>query len=328
VKERAPKVSVCIPVYNGAKYLGEAINSTLNQTFSDFELIIVDDCSTDGSDLIVSTFSDNRLRFFKNPTRLGLAQNWNRCLEVSRGEYVYIFHQDDVMLSQNLEKKVRVLDQNPSVGLVFSQAQVVDSQRDPIRKYSENGVRDGVLPGLRFFEQFFLQPNVICCPSVLVRKSCYEKLGGFDKRLSFACDCEMWMRISLFFDIAYLDETLLNYREHDENESRNFYDHVSNLKENFLYRILLLDKFPQQVPSSEDVRRRIQRNYSEQALNLANHHYSHRRYDTAKALLKFSAESYRPIITEDRFVRLAAKLLLGEQATHWVSGAKRALQRQ
>ena len=328
MKERARKVSVCIPVYDGAKYLAEAITSTLNQTLADFELIIVDDSSTDGSDLIVNAFSDSRLKFLKNPNRLGLAKNWNKCVELSRGEYVCIFHQDDVMLPLNLEKKARILDDNPSVGLVFSQAQIIDRQGAPIRKFSENDPNDGgVQDGLKFFERWFLELNVICCPSVLVRKSCYEKLGGFDSRLPFTCDWEMWMRICLFHNIGYLSEPLLDYREHDGNESLNFYDHTENLKQHFLAKTVLLDRFPGQVPRCKEMRARMRREYGEKALSLAAHHYSHGRYDMAKALIQFSAEAYRPIITNDRFIRLGAKLVLGVQGTRWVTDAKAILQR-
>jgi glycosyltransferase involved in cell wall biosynthesis len=326
-KPQTPKVSICIPTYNGARYVGKAVSSVLDQTFADFELIVIDDCSSDNSVSEVSMFRDDRLRLVKNSNRLGLTQNWNQCLRLSRGEYIQIFHQDDVMLPQNLEKKVAVLNENKSVGLVFSQAEVIDGEEQSVRAFSDQTIlSEGIQVGKDFFDRFFLQPNVICCPSVMVRKSCYELLGAFDARLSFACDFEMWMRISLFFDIAYLDEPLINYREHDQNESRNFYDHVDNLREKFLSRILLLDKFPQQVSNSRDMRVRIRRDYSEQALSLANHLYSHKRYDAAKALLKFSRESYRPIVFKDRFIRLTTKLLLGEQGTRWVMSAKRARQ--
>lgn len=323
----APKVSVCIPVCNGEKFLRDAIVSVLNQTFTGFELIIVDDCSTDGSEGIVRSFADDRLRFARNPERLGLVDNWNKCLELSRGDYVCIFHHDDVMMPANLQRKVAVMDAHPTVGLVFSQAQVIDEKGNPVRLFSgDQRLRNGVLGGLNFFQQFFLEPNVICCPSVMVRTVCYENVGRFDKRLSFACDCEMWMRSCLFYDLAYIDEPLLKYREHDANESRKFYDHLPLLKEKLLFRTILIDKFPERVPQARALRRKIERDYSEQALDLANHHYSNRRYETAKALLKFSAAAYRPIIAEDRFIRLSTKLLLGERTTKLVAQAKQALQ--
>ncbi|HEY8223911.1 MAG TPA: glycosyltransferase [Pyrinomonadaceae bacterium] len=327
VEDLKRKVSVCIPTFNGAAYLSEAITSVLNQTLTDFELIVVDDCSSDSTETVVKSFQDDRLTYYKNSTRLGLVGNWNRCLELAKCEYVSIFHQDDVMAPENLGEKIRVLDEHPSVGLVFSQAQIVDGRGNPTRMFSGNTEIDNLQDGMGFFEQFFLKPNVICCPSVLVRKSCYEKLGRFDARLSYTCDCEMWMRICLFFDIAYIKEPLLKYREHDRNESRNFYDHVKNLKEHLLFRILILDKFPQRIPAARELRRSVRREYSQQALSLANHHYSHGRFDSAKALLKFSAEAFGPIVKQDRFIRLSTKLLLGKQATEWTTRARRALQR-
>jgi glycosyltransferase involved in cell wall biosynthesis len=327
VSVQVPKVSICIPVYDGAKFLAEAIHSTLNQTLTDFELIVVDDCSTDGSDEIVRSLTDERLTSVRNAERLGLVGNWNKCLGLARGEYLYVFHQDDVMLPGNVQAKVKLLDANSSVGFVFSRTEFINDQGRPLETtFQSAAISNGVHDGRQFFDRYFLQPNVICCPSVMVRKSCYEKLGGFDSRLAYACDHEMWMRICLFYDVAYIDEALLQYREHDGNESRSFYDHLSNLKENFLSRMFLLDKFAQEIPRAKELRRQIERDYSGQALSLANHHYSHGRYSTASALLKFAAQSYKPIVAQEQFIRLSTKLLLGEQGTEWATRAKRALQ--
>lgn len=325
MSHQSAKVSICLPVYNGAKFLAQAIRSTLDQSFSDFELLVVDDASRDGSDEIVSSFSDKRLTLHRNAERLGLVGNWNKCLGLAGGEYVYIFHQDDVMLPGNVQAKVQLLDANPSVGFVFSRTELIDDQGRSIKATSESpAITDGVHRGRQFFDSYFLQPNVICCPSVMVRKSCYENLGGFDSRLAYACDYEMWMRLCLFHDVAYIDDALLQYREHDGNESRSFHDHLSILKENFLSRMFLLDKFAQEIPRAEELRRQVERDYSAQALSLANHHYSHGRYSSASALLKFAARSYRPIVTDEQFVRLSTKLLLGEQGTEWATRAKRA----
>jgi glycosyltransferase involved in cell wall biosynthesis len=326
--DRLPRVSICIPVYNGSRYLTEAIRSTLTQDFDDFELLLVDDCSNDGSDEIARSFSDPRLKFHRNRERLGLVNNWNQCLALARGEYVGIFHQDDVMLPGNIATKVSILDQHPAVGLVFSHAEMIDGDGRKLSTSAERQLPDGVQSGEDFFQDYFLQPNVICCPSVIARKVCYEQLGGFDARLSYACDWEMWLRICLNFDVAYISQALIKYREHDANESRKFHSHLSTLKENFLSRILLLEKFPQRIARSKELQVELERDYSQQALELANHHYSHGRYTTASALLKFAAKAYKPVVTEERFMRLSAKLLLGERGTRLAMRAKRALQSQ
>jgi len=115
-----PKVSVCIPTYNCGNFLSHAIDSVLNQTFTDYELIICDNASIDDTEEIVKSYSDRRIRYFRNPTNLGMVGNWNRCIEKSTGKHVYILHADDLMLPENLDEKVRILDSNHSVGLVHS----------------------------------------------------------------------------------------------------------------------------------------------------------------------------------------------------------------
>ena len=112
------KVSVCIPSHNGADFLPQAIESVLAQTFTDFELVVVDDSSDDASVAIARSFDDPRLRLHANPARLGLVGNWNRCVELARGEYIYLFHQDDVMEPDNLARKSSFLDEHPSAGFV------------------------------------------------------------------------------------------------------------------------------------------------------------------------------------------------------------------
>jgi glycosyltransferase involved in cell wall biosynthesis len=325
--ERKPRVSICIPVYNGANYLDEAIRSILEQTFADFELIIVDDCSTDGSLQIVRSFSDDRLRFKKNTEHSGLVKNWNKCIELSRTEYVYIFHQDDVMLPHNLEKKVEALDANPRMGLVFSQYYEIDANGNVVSKYPANeSDRDRIQNGLKSFAKLFSGTNIICCPTVLARRECYEKLGGFDSRLPLTCDWEMWMRISLFYELGYVDEPLLKYRWHDGNETIKFMDNVKGLKQNFLAKSLILDKFSERIPRSKELRTTVKREHAHEAVSQASHHFAKDQHDVAKAFLRFSLELNPLIVTNYRFIRLAAKLALGEQGTKRLRQTKAILQ--
>src|SRR5262249_26443707 len=110
MSSRGPKVSVCLPVYNGANYLAESMTSVLTQTYEDYRLIVADNCSTDATPDIVAGFKDRRIVYHRNAANLGLVGNHNRCLELAGGEYVCIWHHDDVMLPTNLEEKVGTLD--------------------------------------------------------------------------------------------------------------------------------------------------------------------------------------------------------------------------
>ena len=123
-----PRVSVCIPVRNGADYIAECLESVLAQTFGDFELLVVDNCSTDDTETIVRRYTDRRLRYIRNAKNLGLVGNANRCLQLASSEYVGLFHHDDVMLPENLARKVSVLDAHPGVGFVHSNVLLIDQK--------------------------------------------------------------------------------------------------------------------------------------------------------------------------------------------------------
>jgi glycosyltransferase involved in cell wall biosynthesis len=221
-----PKVSVCIPVYNAGEYLRSAISSVLTQCFTDFELIIVDDCSTESTETIVAEFDDARLSFHRNSQNLGLVGNWNRCLELTRGEYITIFHQDDVMFPNNLNRQVAMLNETSTIGFVYPNIRRIDAAGQVIGGHWLPGLTqpeaDTILPGEAIFEAVAAYGNIIPCPAVVVRRECYERLGTFDARIPFATDLEMWMRIAANYDAGYLADPLVAHRVHPEQETAKF----------------------------------------------------------------------------------------------------------
>ena len=288
------KVSVCIPTYNGAEYVGAALTSVLEQTVSDFELIVVDDCSTDGTEDVVRSISDPRLRYFKNTERLGLVGNWNRSYELSSGRYVSIFHQDDVMAPDNIEQKVRALDENPSVGFVYSNVHQIDAQGKLLSEwwyFKPEPDENGVCPGGDFFETLLSGPNIVCCPSAMVKRECFERLGGFDPRLPFTADWEMWLRIALHYDVAYLVEPLVKYRRHDGMETRNFVE-ARELESYYRAKSLALEKYPELVREVRAKRSKLDQEHMDLALKRARQHFRQEQYDEAKQYLGFAARIY------------------------------------
>ncbi|NLJ19748.1 MAG: glycosyltransferase, partial [Bacteroidales bacterium] len=125
------KVSIVLSSYNHEKYIKKAIDSALNQTFSDFELIIWDDASSDTSWQIISSYTDPRIRAFRNEKNLGGGNAKKAITEIAVGEYIAIHHSDDIWEPDKLEKQVAFLDANPEIGAVFSQAQIIDENGDP-----------------------------------------------------------------------------------------------------------------------------------------------------------------------------------------------------
>ncbi|MGH8009930.1 MAG: glycosyltransferase, partial [Candidatus Binatia bacterium] len=218
------RVSVCLPTYNGEEFIAEALKSILAQSLTDFELLVVDDCSTDTTLDIVRSFADPRIRIYQNAERLGIPGNWNRCLSLARGEYVCLFHQDDVMLPENLERKVRVLDSDPGIGFVHSAAEVLTESSAPTQlgEWIEDATEDFTVEGLIYFRKLLLHGDCICAPAVVTRRTELLRLGGFDGELGYACDYEMWMKMCVESRAAFLCQPLIRYRWHGENASHVF----------------------------------------------------------------------------------------------------------
>ncbi|MGD1805512.1 glycosyltransferase family 2 protein [Dapis sp. BLCC M126] len=222
-----PKVTVCLPTYNSGEFLTQAIDSILEQTFTDFELIISDDCSTDNTPEVIRSYleKDSRIKYLNNSKNLGLFPNWNRCLKSASGEYITVFAQDDVMLPKNLEQKVKILDKYQNVGLVTSSIMVVDGENNYLNWDWANYGDDRLVNGEEWVRKNLGEANPICCPFVLMRRKVLEKVGGkFNDNYAFAADLELWLRIALFADLYFVKEILGYYRWHEGNKTHSFDD--------------------------------------------------------------------------------------------------------
>ncbi len=214
-----PKVSVILTSFNHEKYIREAIDSALNQTFTDFELIILDDCSSDNSWDLIIQYSDPRIKAFRNEVNKGPVEGINRAISaVVTGEYLAIHHSDDIWEPDKLEKQVAILDANPEIGAVFSNALAIAEDgsllSDEQHFYSDifdqpNRTRH---EWLRFF---FNHGNALCHPSVLIRKSCYEDCGLYRYDMAQLPDLDMWIRLCLKYEIHVLPERLVRFRVRD-----------------------------------------------------------------------------------------------------------------
>src|SRR5713101_2969912 len=210
------KVSVCIPAYNGQDYVSKSVESVLQQSFSDWELVICDDASTDETPDICRSFQDRRIRYLRFDRNGGQAVNWNRCLEAAAGEYIVLLHQDDMLAPTYLGRAVEVLDRHSSVGLVHCSVQHVDANGNPIllqRTYEA----DRVQPGEALWRELVVRGCVVNPAGVMVRKAAYRVVGPFTTRIHWGIDWHMWIRIAIRFEVAYLTDTLAFYREHAQS---------------------------------------------------------------------------------------------------------------
>lgn len=237
-----PRVSVCIPVYNGENYIAIAINSVLSQTFNDFELIIVDDYSTDHTGNITGAFKDPRLSYFRNERRLGLVGNWNRCISLAKGEYACLLHHDDYYLPNTLEGEIKLFENNPNVGFVFCANYAVDSNGKVLDHW---GVfeKDIILEGIDILRSHITVNLVAAMSGVMVKRSCYDTVGNYDPGLIHCPDWDIWLRIELQgYQVGYIAEPLVNYRIHDESVTSGLIKNgLINLEKHKFFSKILLD---------------------------------------------------------------------------------------
>lgn len=211
----APLVTVILPVYNGQQYLGAAITSVLQQSFSDFELIIIDDGSVDESASIVERINDPRIRFYQQENQ-GLAATLNKSISLARGKYIARQDQDDVLFPSRLQKQVNYLEQNRDVAMVGAAAEVwVGNERTNrllAHPADDPSIRFGLL-----FDNYFVHS------SVMLRRSVLEEMGGYseDKSRQPPEDYELWSRVMRVHKLANLTETLMAYREVPNSMSRD-----------------------------------------------------------------------------------------------------------
>ena len=236
------RVSVCLPAYNCAPYMAEAIESVLEQTYADFQFIIIDDCSTDDTRSIIRRYAsrDGRIRSLENEQNAGMVQNWNRCLQEARGEHVKFLFGDDRLASRDaLKAMVDVMDADRSLSLVASSRYVIDERSRVVKQLSRYGSRDIVMSGHEVIRDCLLeQRNLIGEPSVvLFRRS--QAGRGFDPRYRQFVDLEMWFHLLEQGGFAYLQEPLCSFRVHDRQATTVNLDGNVQIDE----QILLLNEY-------------------------------------------------------------------------------------
>lgn len=230
----SPPVSLCIPTYNGAAYLRAALDSALAQSFRDFELLVVDDGSSDGTVAIVEEYArrDARVRLERNPERLGMAGNWNRCLQKAQGEWIKFLFQDDCLAPACLERMLAAVADRPGVALVACrrefafEAGVSEELKNSFINYVTKHNLSRAFPGRAFipaeaFADYMVRSPAASCigepTAVLLHRSVTERFGYFHPYLVQLIDFEYWARIAVHAGLAYVDEALATFRLHPQS---------------------------------------------------------------------------------------------------------------
>lgn len=213
--DSSEKVSVLMSVYNGSQYLRKAIESILHQTFSNFEFIIINDCSTDSSGTIIQEYADKdrRIKLVENTKNIGLTKSLNKGLALAKGKYIARQDADDVSLPKRLEKQVAFLDACPDCVLVSCNIQYIDGS-DIVIGEDGRSCNSGFIPWYLLFYN-----HIAGHSQVVFRRRTVASLGGYCEARQFSQDYELWSRLSRAGKIHIIDETLVQQRRHTESLS-------------------------------------------------------------------------------------------------------------
>jgi GT2 family glycosyltransferase len=221
-----PLVTILVPVYNGERYLRESLDSIVNQTYRNVEILVLDDCSKDATPEIIAEYG-SRVRCFRQPRNRGIYGNVNDGISMAGGELVAVYHADDVYLPTIVEREVEFLVKYPEAGAVFAADVFVDAEgREYGRLELPREVRGGwplshavILNALLTYKNTFLR-----CPTSMVRASVYRDVGVYRAdEFRIASDVEMWLRIARTYPIGILEEHLLRYRHFHGNATQLYY---------------------------------------------------------------------------------------------------------
>jgi glycosyltransferase involved in cell wall biosynthesis len=218
-----PLVSVVIASYNHAAYINDTINSVLTQTYQNFEIVITDDGSTDNSLNVIKNFTDPRIKIFEFKKNQGACTAINHSIINSSGYYIAVMNSDDVWDSKKLEIQVSYLQNNKNIDAVFSNAEFLDENLNAIplneRPYFFEVFNQKNKPMSKWLESFFFEGNCLCHPSILIKKSCYDKLGLYNNRYRQLPDFDMWIRFCKYFELYILPEKLVKFRLLNDNKN-------------------------------------------------------------------------------------------------------------
>jgi glycosyltransferase involved in cell wall biosynthesis len=231
---KTPLVSICIPTYNGCKFIREALLSALEQTYKNIEIIISDDESQDDTlEIIQALLSQTTIPYFiHNHNPQGIGENWNNCVRKSNGQYIKFLFQDDVLDKDCIEKMVEFSLLDDQIGLVYCKRKIIYNQNnnDHLRwllrnenlhqSWSKLKIEQGILKG----NQYLKDINLMCEPlnkigeptAVLLKKECFDSVGFFSKGLKQTLDFEFWYRVMKQYKVAFMDEELISFRLHPD----------------------------------------------------------------------------------------------------------------
>ena len=278
-----PKVSVNIPCYNSGRFIKETLESVLAQTYGGFEVIVLDDGSTDDTAGIVKSFSDTRIKYFYQENA-GLAETRNKAIALSSGEYIAFLDHDDLWLPEKLEKQMDFLEKNTGTGLLFSDFYLLkDGRREKTTYFGNCAPKRGHI----FENLLFDEATFICISTTVMRRDIFDKIGYFKKEFKSGEECDLFLRVAKDYELDYIDEPLAAYRLHPGN--------FSNRKEIYIKEAFDILRFWEEREPELFARNtgKILRKKANIFADAANFYALNSKKDDAMTNFKLSLENYR-----------------------------------
>ena len=212
-----PLVSIVMPVYNGERFLHKALCSVIDQTFIDWELIAIDDCSQDSSLGILKKFKDARIRIYKNEFNEGIANTRNRAIDLAKGKYIAIMDQDDISLPERLKAQTEFLEEHEEIGALSGCNDIIDENGDIIKSVTQ------VLKNPRYIKAKLLFENVFYNGTAMFRKEILNKYNIKYRNNQFGMeDFRFWVECSKHMDLTAIEIPVYQHRIHENNETKRF----------------------------------------------------------------------------------------------------------
>ena len=202
-----PSITVLMPVYNGSRYLAAAIDSILSQTYTDFEFLIIDDASGDGSCNIIKSYNDTRIRLIVNKKNLGQTRSLNKGIQLAKGEFIARIDQDDISFNNRLELQISFMKDNPSIILLGTAFQTIDEHGTLLTHYYPPTTHKEIINS-------FTSYCPIAHSSVIFQRLPVYNLGGYPENYVFSQDFALWQKLSVQYQEANLPIELVQIRKH------------------------------------------------------------------------------------------------------------------
>lgn len=222
MENHKPLVSVCIPVYNCESFIAETIRSVLQQTSVDFELVIIDNASTDKTAEIVTGFSDARIRYLRNDQNIGMMGNWNKCLDEAKGEFIKLLPADDLIYPTCLEEQVKVISESSTVALVCCGRDIIDVAGKKLIRRSFSGL-NGFVSGAEAVRRIIRSgTNRLGEPgAILFRRELISRTNRFSDQYPYVIDLGLWIKLLGMGDLYVIQKSLCAFRVSPQSESVN-----------------------------------------------------------------------------------------------------------